>query len=50
MTVHASPTYRIRPAGPPPPGYPTGRDAQEPAIQVPGTLKVPGTCQGRLSY
>jgi len=30
MTVHASPTYRIRPAGPPPPGYPTGRDAQEP--------------------
>ncbi len=27
-TVHASPTYRIRPAGPPPPGYPTARVLQ----------------------
>ena len=48
-TVHASPSYRIRPAGPPPPGYPTARDSQVPgyATQVPGTLEVPGTFRAR---
>ncbi len=41
MTVHASPTYRIRPVGPPPPGYPTAREAQAPGtrVQVPGTFE-----------
>ena len=49
MTVHASPTYRIRPAGPPPPGYPTAREAQAPGtrVQVLGTSEVPGTFDER---
>ena len=39
MTVHASPTYRIRPAGPPPPGYPTADDAHASGTRA----EVPGT-------